>query len=136
MSMTSVTGLSSSRSIICGHYDACTRGRYNVCPSVGFVCLSCFGGRILAVCRRGASWDPPTRRPGTDVGALVERLAIVHHAVRLSGIKPNHSALVFGAGPIGLMTTAALRACGWSRSSWWNGATCASKWHRSPAPNT
>jgi (R,R)-butanediol dehydrogenase/meso-butanediol dehydrogenase/diacetyl reductase len=42
----------------------------------------------------------------------VEPLAIAHHAVRLSGAKPNHSALVFGAGPIGLVTTAALRASG------------------------
>src|SRR5450631_3008180 len=30
--------------IICGHCDACTQGRYNVCQSVGFVGLSGFGG--------------------------------------------------------------------------------------------
>ena len=49
---------------------------------------------------------------GTDVGALVEPLAVAYHAVRLSGDQPNHSALVFGAGPIGLVTTAALHAAG------------------------
>jgi threonine dehydrogenase-like Zn-dependent dehydrogenase len=30
--------------IICGHCDPCTKGRYNVCRSLGFVGLSGFGG--------------------------------------------------------------------------------------------
>ncbi len=46
------------------------------------------------------------------MGALVEPLAVAYHAVRLSGAQPDHTALVFGAGPIGLVTTAALRAAG------------------------
>ena len=49
--------------IICGHCDACTQGRYNVCQSVGFRRPVGFRWRLLAVCRRGASLDPPTRRP-------------------------------------------------------------------------
>jgi (R,R)-butanediol dehydrogenase/meso-butanediol dehydrogenase/diacetyl reductase len=98
--------------IICGHCDACTQGRYNVCQSGRFRRPVGFRGRVLAVRRRGASLVHPLGDLGTDVGALVEPLAIAHHAVRLSGAKPNHSALVFAAGRIGLVTTAALRACG------------------------
>ena len=43
---------------------------------------------------------------------MIEPLAVAYHAVRLSGAQPGHTALVFGAGPIGLVTTAALRATG------------------------
>ena len=51
----------------------------------------------------------------TDLGALVEPLAVAYHAVRLSGIKPGGTAAVFGSGPIGLVTTAALKAAGAGR---------------------
>jgi (R,R)-butanediol dehydrogenase/meso-butanediol dehydrogenase/diacetyl reductase len=98
--------------IICGHCDACTQGRYNVCQSLGFVGLSGFGGGFSQFVVAERRWIHPLGDLGTDVGALVEPLAIAHHAVRLSGAKPKHSALVFGAGPIGLVTTAALRASG------------------------
>ena len=37
---------------------------------------------------------------------------MAYHAVRLSGIKPGGTAAVFGSGPIGLVTTAALKAAG------------------------
>lgn len=56
--------------------------------------------------------DPPARELGTGVGALIEPLAVGYHAVRLSRAQPGHSALVFGAGPIGLVTTAVLQAIG------------------------
>jgi (R,R)-butanediol dehydrogenase / meso-butanediol dehydrogenase / diacetyl reductase len=98
--------------IICGHCDACRQGRYNVCRSVGFVGLSGFGGGFSQYVVAESRWIHPLGDLGTDVGALVEPLAIAHHAVRLSGAQPSHSALVFGAGPIGLVTTAALRASG------------------------
>ena len=42
----------------------------------------------------------------------MEPLAVAYHAVRLAGTRPDHTAVVFGAGPIGLVTTAALRAVG------------------------
>jgi (R,R)-butanediol dehydrogenase/meso-butanediol dehydrogenase/diacetyl reductase len=48
----------------------------------------------------------------TDLGALVEPLAVAYHAVRLSGTTGGQTALVFGAGPIGLVTAANLRAAG------------------------
>jgi (R,R)-butanediol dehydrogenase / meso-butanediol dehydrogenase / diacetyl reductase len=98
--------------IICGRCDACEQGRYNVCQSLGFVGLSGYGGGFSQFVVAERRWIPPLGDLGTDVGALVEPLAVAYHAVRLSGAQPNHSALVFGAGPIGLVTTAALRAAG------------------------
>ena len=98
--------------IICGHCDACMNGRYNVCQTLGFVGLSGFGGGFSQYVVAERRWIHPLGELGTDVGALIEPLAVAYHAVRLSRAQPQHSALVFGAGPIGLVTTAALKARG------------------------
>lgn len=98
--------------IICGRCDACEQGRYNICQTLGFVGLSGYGGGFSQYVVAESRWIHKLGDLGTDVGALIEPLAVAYHAVRLSGAKPSHSALVFGAGPIGLVTTAALRASG------------------------
>ncbi len=98
--------------IICGRCDACQNGRYNVCATLGFVGLSGWGGGFSQYVVAERRWIHPLGDLGTDVGALIEPLAVAYHAVRLSGAQPSHSALVFGAGPIGLVTTAALKARG------------------------
>lgn len=98
--------------IVCGRCDACSIGRYNVCQSLGFVGLSGLGGGFSQFVVAEERWVHPLGELGTDVGALIEPLAVAYHAVRLSGAKPEHTALVFGAGPIGLVTTAALKAAG------------------------
>jgi (R,R)-butanediol dehydrogenase/meso-butanediol dehydrogenase/diacetyl reductase len=98
--------------LVCGRCDACVQGRYNVCGSLGFVGLSGLGGGFSQYVVAERRWIHPLGELGTDVGALVEPLAVAHHAVRLAGARPEHTAVVFGAGPIGLVTTAALRAVG------------------------
>lgn len=98
--------------IICGRCDACKNGRYNVCQSLGFVGLSGYGGGFSQFVVAERRWIHALGELATDVGALIEPLAVAYHAVRLSGAKPSHSAVVFGAGPIGLVTTASLRAAG------------------------
>jgi len=98
--------------LVCGTCDACRQGRYNVCQSLGFIGLSGQGGGFSQFVVAERRWIHPLGELGTDVGALVEPLAVAYHAVRLSGAQPGHTALVFGAGPIGLVTTAALRAAG------------------------
>ncbi|WP_040777685.1 2,3-butanediol dehydrogenase [Nocardia pneumoniae] len=98
--------------IVCGRCDACRRGRYNVCRTLGFVGLSGRGGGFARYVVADRRWIHPLGDLGTDVGALVEPLAVAYHAVRLSGVSGGDTALVFGAGPIGLVTTAVLRAVG------------------------
>jgi (R,R)-butanediol dehydrogenase/meso-butanediol dehydrogenase/diacetyl reductase len=98
--------------IVCGRCDACLQGRYNVCRTLGFVGLSGFGGGFSQFVVAERRWIHPLGELGTDVGALVEPLAVAYHAVRLSGARPGQTAVVFGAGPIGLVTTAALQAAG------------------------
>ncbi len=47
--------------------------------------------------------------------ALLEAVSVALHAVSLVSIRPEHVALVVGAGPIGLLTQQALRSAGCSR---------------------
>jgi (R,R)-butanediol dehydrogenase/meso-butanediol dehydrogenase/diacetyl reductase len=98
--------------LVCGRCDACEQGRYNVCATLGFVGLSGGGGGFSQYVVAERRWIHPLGELGTDVGALVEPLAVAYHAVRLSQAQPQHTALVFGAGPIGLVTTASLKAVG------------------------
>lgn len=98
--------------IVCGRCDACQQGRYNVCASLGFVGLSGGGGGFSRYVVAERRWIHPLGELGTDVGALVEPLAVAYHGVRLSGVRPGQTGVVFGAGPIGLVTAASLRAVG------------------------
>ncbi|MGY3566615.1 2,3-butanediol dehydrogenase [Sinomonas sp. RB5] len=98
--------------ITCGECLYCVSGRYNLCVKGGFIGLSGQGGgysEFVVV--------PPERVFGlgelsTEIGALVEPIAVGYHAVKRSGIQAGQTAVVFGAGPIGLVTTACLRAIG------------------------
>ena len=97
---------------VCGECPACAIGRYNICRKLGFVGLDGQQGGFAEKCVVGARWAHPLGDIPTDLGALVEPLAVAYHAVRLSGLKPGDTAAVFGSGPIGLVTTAALKAAG------------------------
>jgi (R,R)-butanediol dehydrogenase / meso-butanediol dehydrogenase / diacetyl reductase len=97
---------------VCGQCAACAAGRYNICRKLGFVGLAGQQGGFAEKCVVGARWVHQLGELSTDVGALVEPLAVGYHAVRLSGLRPGGTAAVFGAGPIGLVTVACLRAAG------------------------
>ncbi|MCX6462199.1 MAG: 2,3-butanediol dehydrogenase [Pseudonocardiales bacterium] len=97
---------------VCGECAACVAGRYNVCRKLGFVGLAGDQGGFAEKCVVDERWVHPLGDLPTDIGALVEPLAVGHHAVRLSGLREGGTAAVFGTGPIGLVTIAALRAAG------------------------
>jgi len=97
---------------VCGECSACVAGRYNICRKLGFVGLAGDEGGFAEKCVVDSRWVHPLGDLPTDVGALVEPLAVAYHAVRLSGLKPGGTAVVFGAGPIGLVTAASLKAVG------------------------
>jgi (R,R)-butanediol dehydrogenase/meso-butanediol dehydrogenase/diacetyl reductase len=97
---------------VCGECSACVAGRYNICRKLGFIGLAGQDGGFAEKCVVAERWIHPLGDLPTDIGALVEPLAVGYHAVRLSGLRPGGTAAVFGAGPIGLVTTAALKAAG------------------------
>ncbi|GAA5154090.1 2,3-butanediol dehydrogenase [Pseudonocardia eucalypti] len=99
--------------LVCGSCAACAAGRYNICRNFGFVGLSGSPGAGFSErCVVDQRWVHPLGELGTDVGALVEPLAVGYHAVRLSALPKDGTAVVFGAGPIGLVTIASLKAQG------------------------
>lgn len=99
--------------IACGECEACQRGDYNLCPRYGFIGLSGGGGGFAEyVVVENPKMVHPLGDIPTDIGALVEPLAVAHHAVRRSGAKAGDSALVSGAGPIGLFIALILKGIG------------------------
>jgi (R,R)-butanediol dehydrogenase/meso-butanediol dehydrogenase/diacetyl reductase len=98
--------------IACGQCRECRRGSYNLCRQLGFVGLSGWGGGLSEFVVVPEHLAHELRGLPTDLGALVEPVAVGFHAVRKSGFKAGQTALVFGAVPIGLVTTACLRAAG------------------------
>ena len=97
---------------VCGECVACRDGRYNICRKLGFIGLDGDQGGFaerMVVDRR---WVHPIGDLTTEQGALVEPLAVGYHAAKLSGLAAGGTAAVFGSGPIGLVTVAALKAIG------------------------
>ncbi|MFM9271191.1 2,3-butanediol dehydrogenase [Halomonas elongata] len=90
--------------------------RYNLTPLLGFHGLSGGGGGFSEYTVTGEHMvHPMPETLSYEQGALVEPAAVALHAVRQSALKAGDKAVVFGAGPIGLMVIEALKAAGASR---------------------
>jgi 2-desacetyl-2-hydroxyethyl bacteriochlorophyllide A dehydrogenase len=97
----------------CGVCRPCRRGRPSVCLNRA---TADFMGYRGAFCQyKTVAADGLIRIPdslSTRVAALVEPIAITQHALRLSDVGPQDRVLVTGAGPVGLLLVAVLRAQG------------------------
>jgi 2-desacetyl-2-hydroxyethyl bacteriochlorophyllide A dehydrogenase len=97
----------------CGVCRACRRGRPSVClhraaaDFVGYRGAFC---QYKTVAADGLIEIPDSL--STRVAALAEPLAIILHALRLADVSPDDRVLVTGAGPVGLLLVAVLRAHG------------------------
>jgi 2-desacetyl-2-hydroxyethyl bacteriochlorophyllide A dehydrogenase len=95
----------------CGTCRACRRGRPSVCLEREPLDFTSWRGaftRYLAVADRSLSTVPDGL--STRHAALTEPTAIALHTVALSDVTPDDRVLVMGAGPVGLLTLAVLRA--------------------------
>jgi (R,R)-butanediol dehydrogenase/meso-butanediol dehydrogenase/diacetyl reductase len=94
----------------CDECAPCRAGHYNVCQKIGFHGLMSDGGMAerTVVDRRMAHKLPESVTP--ELGALVEPMSVAYHAAKLGGIGPGDTAMVFGAGPIGIGLWFALRS--------------------------
>ncbi len=96
----------------CGHCVFCRRGLVNQCPKMTTFGIYEDGGlaghvRVPAIaCDRISSHVPP------ELAVLAEPLSSVVNGVRLANAFPGETAVVFGAGPAGLMFTALFAAAG------------------------
>ena len=104
--------------VFCGQCSHCLAGRENLCTErqvLGVSCgpyrrYGCFAEQVV-VPRRVAYSIPDSL--DFIAASLLEPLTIALHAVHLAGVGPEtRSAVVVGAGPIGLACVASLRAYG------------------------
>lgn len=97
--------------LYCYHCEFCLTGHHNVCANIRFLSNPGYAGFFRERVNLPVSNFAPI--PGNmsfEVATLAEPLAIALHSLHLASIKADEHVAVIGAGPIGLMTIAALRA--------------------------
>jgi L-iditol 2-dehydrogenase len=97
--------------LYCYHCEFCLRGQHNVCANLRFLSNPYHPGFFRELVNLPvANFCPIPAGMSFDEATLAEPLAVALHSVRLASIRPGESVVVIGAGPIGLLTIAALRA--------------------------
>ncbi|MFV0452588.1 MAG: 2,3-butanediol dehydrogenase [Propioniciclava sp.] len=98
----------------CGVCAPCQRGEVNVCVQFGFVGINGHGGGFseYVVANRDQVHAVPF---DAEVAAMVESTTVAWHAVKMGGAGEGTTALIVGAGPVGLGIIACLKARGAAR---------------------
>lgn len=100
----------------CGHCEFCRKGQYNLCPDVQFFATPPVDGVFQEyVAHEAALCFKLPDHVSTMEGALIEPLAVGFHAADQGGAHAGQTAVVMGAGCIGLVSMMALKAEGVSR---------------------
>jgi len=98
--------------ISCGQCVWCRRGLVNHCESFSTYGIFEDGGLAASMVVSARSCYPISYELPRHVAALAEPLSCVVNGARLADVFPGETAVVVGAGPIGLMFTALLEAAG------------------------
>lgn len=97
----------------CGECEACRRGLRFSCRMMGSIGANAPGGGLSEFTTVPASsLHLLPESVDLRMGALVEPMAVGWHAVARSRVKPGGTALIAGAGPIGIGTWFAFKALG------------------------
>ena len=97
--------------LYCYHCEFCLSGHHNVCANIRFLSNPHHPGFFRELVNLPvANFLPIPTGMSFNEAALAEPLAIALHSLRLASIRPGETVAVIGAGPIGLLTIAALRA--------------------------
>ncbi|WEV72727.1 2,3-butanediol dehydrogenase [Bifidobacterium sp. ESL0790] len=96
----------------CGECPSCKAGHYNTCDKVGGIGINGRGGGMSEHVVVEARFVHGVGDIPLDQAALLEPFTVAYHAVRRSGAKAGQTAVVGGAGPVGLMLGAVLKAKG------------------------
>jgi len=102
--------------LYCYHCEFCMRGQHNICAHLRFMS----SGREPGYFRECvnipvANFLPIPTDMSLEQAALVEPIAIALHSMVFAQLKLGETAVVFGAGPIGLLTIAVLKLSGAGR---------------------
>src|SRR5256886_11729346 len=106
--------------VYCGQCSNCQRGDVNLCDRRQVLGVSCgdyrrngaFAEFVVVPAR--ILYRLPDNFPFAEA-AMLEAVAVAIHGVNLAQLAPNSTALVVGAGTIGILTLQALRAAGCSK---------------------
>jgi L-iditol 2-dehydrogenase len=102
--------------IYCYHCEFCLSGRHNVCSNIRFLSTPAEPGFFRdRVNLPAANLLAPPKGVGLAEATLFEPLAIILHSMKFAQPELGDTALVYGAGPIGLLTIAVLKLSGVSR---------------------
>ena len=102
--------------LYCYHCEFCLTGHHNVCANIRFLSNPHHPGFFRErVNLPLTNFQPIPGGMSFAEATLAEPLAIALHSLRLASIRAGETVAVIGAGPIGLMTIAALRVAGASR---------------------
>lgn len=88
------------------------QGKYNLADNVGFIGLNDDGGFAEVAVIDSSKVHKLPDTVSLEEGALIEPTAVAFQSVKASNFKAGNSAIVFGAGPIGLLTIISLKAAG------------------------
>jgi len=100
----------------CGRCEYCRKGKYNLCEQVVFLSAPPIDGTFRDYVKiRADSVHPIPANMPLELGALVEPTAVAVHAVRRALFRPMDTAVIVGAGPIGLLTLQVFKAAGGGR---------------------
>jgi L-iditol 2-dehydrogenase len=102
--------------LYCYHCEYCIAGRHNVCANLRFLSSTEDPGFLRDfVLLPVRNLLPLPTTLSLDEGTVVEPLAVVLHSLQFAAIRPGETVVVFGAGPIGLLTVASLKLSGAGR---------------------
>jgi len=97
----------------CGKCPACKNGDYNICESLALHGYPDGGAGFseYLILPENRIYKLPDSM-SYEMGALIEPMSVAVHSLNSGGFKVGQSAVVFGAGPIGLATIECLKVCG------------------------
>lgn len=98
--------------IICNECEPCLTGRYNGCESVLFRSTPPVPGLLRRYVNHPAVWCHKIGDMSYEDGALLEPLSVALAGMQRANVTLGDSVLVCGAGPIGLVTLACVKAAG------------------------
>ena len=100
----------------CGECASCRQGLPNICRVLAFHGLSGPGGGLSELTVMPADMvHPLPDEVSLELGALVEPMAVGHHAVDRAGLTAEDTTVIVGAGPIGIGLWFALKARGFDK---------------------
>ncbi|MGI6279456.1 MAG: zinc-dependent alcohol dehydrogenase [Acutalibacteraceae bacterium] len=101
--------------ISCGHCEACRKGYRHVCSTLKLLGIHENGGYAEYTVADADMTIKISDDLSDELAALAEPFAVGYHVVSRSGLKLGQTALIIGAGPIGMVIAVCARGAGASR---------------------